>query len=152
MKKLFFAATVILTLSSFGQSDCLSTYRDGYLDLRDVALEFNSGILNRFETASEIGLVSTSVTTKAGICTLAASQSRAEQNCVSDYKSLYNRLRNNINTIKITTGSQKEITFGPVTKPAQNEGVFGRVLRNGLSFSSRQVQRGELAIVDARCL
>jgi hypothetical protein len=152
MKKLIFAFAFLTTLAAFAQNDCVSTYREGYLDLKNVALEFNSGLINRFETASEVTFISGAVATQAKVCSIAAANDRTERVCVSDYKSLYSRLRNNISTLKITTGSQKEIVFGSVSTSSEDEGVFGRVLREGLSFGTRQVQRGELAIIDARCL
>jgi hypothetical protein len=151
MKKLIFSLTLILTFSSFGAGECIDTYREGYLDLRDVAVEFNSGMINRFETVSMLGLISTETTTQAGFCQIAQISDRSERNCASDYKSLYKRLRNNINTLKITTGAQKDISFATAADSHEDEGLFGRTLRNSLSFGTRQIQRGELAIIDARC-
>ncbi len=114
MKKLLISGLALLSISSFAgellsNQDCISVYRDNYLQLRDFTEGFNSERLDRWEYSAFVTGTSTEVGVHRLACLIVESPSNTK--CVEGYKEIYKGLRSQIKLGSIISGNQKKVAF-----------------------------------------
>ncbi|EQC47254.1 hypothetical protein [Bacteriovorax sp. Seq25_V] len=114
MKKIFLLGMTLLSFNSFAgeflsNQECISVYRDGYLELRDYTESFNEGRIDNWSYSTLVAGVSTEVSVHRLACL--AVESPANTKCVEGYKEIYKGLRSKIKLGSIISGNQKKVGF-----------------------------------------
>lgn len=161
MKKSLLLALMITTLAPIcsqaalvSNQECIDTYRNGYLDLRDSIEDFNARRLSKWEFSADVASISTEVGTLRAACT--AFESPDVKKCVEDYREIYKELRARVNLTAVMSGNQTEITYARDSRNVQNSidedgNAISRFFRNMRNRGTDIAQQTEIAIIDRRC-
>lgn len=135
--------------------DCIAVYRDGYLDLRDYIIEYNSRAISRGTFVTEVSLLSAEISGKRAACLVA--ESPDVEACVMDYKAIYKDLRGRVSLTAVSFGNQERITFSDDrnnsrTSIEEDENTIRRLWRGLRNRGSDAAKLSKLALIDVRCL
>lgn len=89
--------------------DCISVYRDGYLELKEATEQFNADRLDRWQYPLIVSGLSTEISAHRAACSF--SESPSTKDCVESYKEIYKGLRSKIKLSAIMSGNQRKVAF-----------------------------------------
>lgn len=87
--------------------ECTLAYRDGAVELRETAQDFNEKLIDRFDMSLEVSRISAQVNAQRLACRVV--QDPNTLRCIQSAKSLYESVRNEINLRSIGFGNQTEV-------------------------------------------
>lgn len=94
---------------AFSNDTCIKVYRENTNRLQEITETFNNGRMGRVDYASEVGAISTIVSTHRLGCMIV--EDPANRSCVDRYKSIYQALRDRISLSAVLAGNQREIAI-----------------------------------------
>ncbi len=151
---LTFLAPLYSGAAIVSNQECIETYRNGYLDLRDSVEDFNSKVLTKWEFSADVASISTEVGALRFACT--AFESPDVRKCVEDYRELYKDLRGRVNLTAVMAGNQTEITYAQDSRNVrsnidEDDNAVSRFFRNIRNRGTDVAMQTSLAIIDRRC-